>query len=76
MVTQNTLRTYQEKLFFFTNFRFATAGDLNKCLEHIKLPISLRKPIYDLPSSISTIEICKVSNSYKIRINLLYIHIF
>ena len=42
MVTQNTLRTYEEKRDFFEiNFRFATALDLNKCLKQIKLTISL-----------------------------------
>ena len=55
MVTQKMLRTYKENwpfLFFFF-FRFATALDLNKCLNQIKYT-DFTTPISDLPSNIST----------------------
>ena len=77
MVTQKTLCTYEGKK-GLKKIRFATSVDLNKRFKHIKLPILLGKcaPISDLPTNISTMEVCKVSYSYKIRINLLYYSYF
>ena len=55
--TQNTLRTwegYQE--FLISNFIFATAIDLYKCLKQIKLPISLYTCAPIAPFDISTMD--------------------
>ena len=41
MVAQSTLRTCAGKQVFFEKyFRFATAADVNECLNPIKLPFS------------------------------------
>ena len=49
MVTQNMLRTCEEK----NDFEFLTAVYLNKCLEQIKLPTSLYTCA---PSDLSTMK--------------------
>ena len=58
MVAQNTLRTCEGNTDQVeNNFKFATASDLNKCLDQVKLPISLNTctPMTELPTSISTV---------------------
>ena len=55
-VTQNTLRTSKgEWVCVKINLKFAIALDLNKCLDQVKLPISLNTvaSISELPSDIS-----------------------
>ena len=56
MVTQIMWRTCERKQDFYEKeIKLATALDLNKCLKHIKFPISLHAfaPFSELPSNIS-----------------------
>ena len=43
VIAQNTLRMRERKQIFFNQFDLDTAVDVNKSLEHIKLPNSLHK---------------------------------
>ena len=57
MITKNTLRM-KEKDFFLNILQSATAFDLMKCLQEIRLPISLRKcvTISQLPTNMRTMH--------------------
>ena len=57
LVTRSMLRMCEGKEIFVENsFKFPTVLDLNKCLKHIKLPISLQCAYYKLPPIISSME--------------------
>ena len=58
MVTlcSHIVRVWGKTALFWMNVRFATAFDLNKCLNQIKLPITPHTcAIFELPANISTL---------------------